>query len=541
MPPERSPLAAAYYRYSLDGGRSIARQQSESRAWSRSHKIPLRPENEHQDNASASVFGQAKGVVRDGWADFLSDLDTGRFTHALLSEVSRGTRELVEYQALAQICIRHRVLIVADGKMYDPDDAGDAFQLGLNVLLAAQESHRTSKRVRKGVVTSVANGRPPAGRTPFGYFRPLVPDGERVNQVPHEVQGPVFAECAQGFLDGKMTLSDVARRFSEVSSRKWDTNSVRYAFLSPVYIGRRPLETKNARESVPGSWERLISDEQHYALHAALAEPLTKPHGPKPTLLCTGWTACAVCGGPQRRRKDHYVCGRKGCTYWPQEFVDAAVTSAIWCVAYTESMAGILRRIGGFDPEKTTQDAFQAAKSRLADAERNQLEFQQEAAKAGLPAAVVVSTLAGYAAEVKTAQSALAELAAAPADDQDADIRAIVEDVRESAAEWNRETGESREILWQLDTRISDIVSDRVNDLWDSLDLDGRRRLCAAKLTVELSREPGATRVRREPDHRWLSIVPKATGSWDGYLKPSWWPREPVEPGWEEIKLPGEN
>ncbi|KZB81371.1 recombinase family protein [Amycolatopsis regifaucium] len=577
MPSRR---ALAYYRTSNDPtevGRSNERQQSEAHQTADREALTLAPADEFQDVDSASIFGTQRGVEREGWQRLLDTLDReGDQIHTvILSEVSRGTREQVEYQRLAQLCIKHKVIINAKGKNLDPADETDSFQLGLEVLLAAQEAQRISNRVKKGVIKSVADGRPPAGRVPFGYFRPPRDIGEKARQFKHKKNALLVEVAANGIIADEISLGDVERLWNEAAENerkellealdeqavtnhwektdteytrrkrqierrnKWNTSSVRKALMNPSLIGRRVVGSG----TVQGNWEAILDDDTYYTLYGKLTDPerRTSP-GPESKTLLAAVAMCAVCGDKLRTKGDSYTCRAKYCVVKKQGWCDVLATEA--CIAYLGASLRdeISNTIRGYDPEVTNAGDFETATAKLKTAREQLSEFQAEASKQGLSAAIVVSTLVSYNQQVEEAEAELEALARTSTTRKDP----LLEELREVVTQLNLERMSidptAKDMTPTLvELQYGDEIREMTQAMWDEAELTTRRGWLIDGFTIKLHRAPTQRRIDLM-NPAILTFEPR-TG-WDaiGDTFRPWWskPGSVGTVGGVVVKIPGD-
>ncbi|WIV57434.1 recombinase family protein [Amycolatopsis nalaikhensis] len=553
--------ALAYYRISDDpseSGRSIERQQGEAHQTAVREGVTIAPTDEFQDTDSASIFGIERGVVRDDWDRMIATLNReGATIHmVILSEMSRGTREQVEYQNLAQACRRHNVVINVKGRNFDPEDAADDFQLGLEVLLAQQEARRISNRSRKGIAGSIRNGRAPAGRVPFGFYRPPRDPGEPVTQYPHERNAKAVEAAAKAIVAGDKNLGDIEREWNALAAEdrkqemvklaelaklnkwsetdreytrrvraierrnKWNRQSVRKALMNPALIGRR----KVGKDTVQGNWEGILSEELYYALYATLtdSERRTSP-GPTSNTLLAAIGVCGVCGERLRTKDKYYTCRKSNCVMKSRDWCDTLAVealNALLCAKIRDEMSSEIR---GYDPAVTNAEEFERAQKELQAARDTMTEFQSEAAKSGLTPAAVVATLRGYEENVESAQrkvEALAKTQTREADPLTEQVKARIEALELARLEFDTERRDMTPLVVTM--TFHDHIVETAREMLESAELPTRRRWLKDGFTITLNRTPSNKRVD-VMNPATLQIIPR-TG-WDaiGDSYRPWW------------------
>jgi site-specific DNA recombinase len=572
--------ALAYYRISDDpseSGRSIERQQGEAHQTAERERVTLAPADEYQDTDSASIFGIERGVVRDDWERMIATLsrEGADIRMVILSEMSRGTREQVEYQKLAQACRRHQIIINVKGRNFDPEDATDDFALGLDVLLAMAEARRLSNRSRKGVAGSIRHGRAPAGRVPFGFYRPPRDPGEPVTQFPHERNAKAVEDAAKSIVAGEKNLGDIerdwnalaeedrkletirldelarlnkwtetdheyARRVRAIERRnKWNRTSVRKALMNPALIGRRRV----GKDTVQGNWEGILSEELYFALYATLtdSERRTSP-GPESNTLLAAVGDCGVCGNKLRTKDKYYTCRKGNCVMKSREWCDALAIEALHALLCARIRDEMSNEIRGYDPTVTNAEEFEEAQAELQRARNTMSEFQAAAARSGLAPAVVVATLQGYTEQVESAQRRVETLAMTQTREVDPlteQVKARVEALELARLEFDPERSDMTPLTVTL--MFHDHIVKTAREMFESAELLTRRRWLKDGFTITLNRTPSNKRID-VMNPATLQVAPR-TG-WDdiGDSYRPWWTK-PGSAGTVNgvaVKIPGE-
>lgn len=356
-----SPRSLLYGRTSLDrsDGRSVDDQLTELREWAVREGRTVVAEH-RDDGISASRF--ARGKERPGWRAVLDAVDRGEADELALWEGSRGSRDLVEWVRLVDVCAERGVMIVVRGREHDPRDPDDRERMLSSAVRADHESGVTSKRVTRSVRTRAERGRPHGGPC-YGYrsihdehtgkFVKRVPDpdtapyvveaverllaGEsagavvrdfNARQVPMQysatwrardlaetvrrgqsdpVTAPLVAEAASRLAAGESAgtiVRDLNARKAPMPFRgKWRQSNLIQMVRKPAYAGIRSSRNLGLPDDHPADWEPLISRETHDRLMALLADPSrrTVRNGRIGGRLLTGIARCGVCPDGQMR------------------------------------------------------------------------------------------------------------------------------------------------------------------------------------------------------------------------------------------------
>ena len=295
------------------GGRSVEEQERECRAecerrgWPVAHVLV-------DNDVSASRFATKSRPEYARLRELLAPGDV-----LVMWEASRAQRDLARYVELRDLCASRGVLWSYSGKLFDLADGDDRFATGLDALLAEKEAEQTRVRILRAHRANLAEGKP-HGRVPYGYRIVRDPDtGKAIGRVPDPVRAPLVTEAARRVLDGH-TLASVVRWIATKDPEPtWNDAKLRRILVNPTTAGFRTHSTTTGGKRGPqlihgdGTWEPIITREQHDDLVALFAARKYGSRGPEPRHLLSGIVACGVCGnylwwGKGGRKKDgsHY-------------------------------------------------------------------------------------------------------------------------------------------------------------------------------------------------------------------------------------------
>jgi site-specific DNA recombinase len=266
----------------------------------------LRAEAERLELDVAGAFADNgisafKRVHRPGFGDLLASIERREVSHVLVVALDRASRRVADIAALRDACEDHGVMIVADGKVYDPAD--DALSLYLSAIVGENESREKSKRVLRAKETALARGLYAGGRRPFGFIkRPDAAPGFW-DQEPKEAKA---IRDGYDLILGGAPLIEVAQLWNRrglrttTAGNAWSFAHVRRALLSPIVAGQRTSggEVTGALMLPDGSaWPAIVTEREHDRLARALASRYPAKdrwHTPAPALL-SGLLTCGLC------------------------------------------------------------------------------------------------------------------------------------------------------------------------------------------------------------------------------------------------------
>lgn len=223
-------------------------------------------------------------------------------------EASRAQRDLEAYVDLRNLCAERGVMWCYSGKLYDLTRSDDRFVTGLDALLAEKEAEQIRERIMRGHRANLDAGRP-HGHVPFGYR--IVRDpmtGRPEARVPDESQAPIVKDAARRVLAGESLRSLVIDLNMRAPEKVWRPSTLRRMLINPTYAGYRTHKGQIVRE---GTWEPLLTHDEHDRLVALFAANQTSPRGSAPKYLLTGIAICDVCKEPLQMRQQGSVPAAK--------------------------------------------------------------------------------------------------------------------------------------------------------------------------------------------------------------------------------------
>lgn len=308
--------AIIYARVSSDkaAGRSVEEQEHECRAecerrgWPVAHVLT-------DNDLSASRFATKDRPEYKRLRDLLAPGDV-----LVTWEASRAQRDLARYVELRDLCAERGVRWSYSGRLFDLTDGDDRFATGLDALLAEKEAEQTRVRILRAHRANLAEGKP-HGRVPYGYRIVRDPEtGKAIGRVIDPVRAPLVAEAAHRVLAGHSLASVVRWVAMKDPDPKWNDAKLRRILVNPTTAGYRTHSTTVQGKRGPqvihgqGTWEPIITPEQHTDLLALFATRKSGPRGTEPRHLLSGIVTCGVCGdylwlGKAGRKKDgsHYA------------------------------------------------------------------------------------------------------------------------------------------------------------------------------------------------------------------------------------------
>ena len=167
------------------------------------------------------------------------------------------------------------------------------FEIGIRSAMDREESKKTSDRMQAVRAREAKEGVPRiGGRRPYGYSR----------DMSEHIQAEVLRieEAADRVLAGESVWS-ICTDWNKagvptVTGKAWTVQTLTSILTSPRIAGFRAHRGKVVGE---GQWKRIVDEDRHDALVAALAPRKSKPRKGR-TYPLVGFLVCGKCGGPLR-------------------------------------------------------------------------------------------------------------------------------------------------------------------------------------------------------------------------------------------------
>jgi site-specific DNA recombinase len=297
-------------------GRSVEEQVAEGIEWAQREQWDV--VHIIRETGSASRYSQRR--TRPEWDEALDWVQSGRIDVLITWEASRATRDLSGFAQLRDTCAKHGVKWGYGGTVYDLQQRSDRLRAGIDAILAEDEVHRTSERIKRSVRFNAAAGRP-HGKNLYGYRRRYNPETKELIAVEIDpLEASVVREAAERIIDGE-SLYSIAVKFNKrgVSPRRpkrkehrqregWTGVAVKQMLTTPGYAG---LRTHNGEIVADAMWPAIIPHEMWLRVQAILKDRSRPRYGG--FVVANLLSGIAECGTPGCHAR--LVVGRNSAAY----------------------------------------------------------------------------------------------------------------------------------------------------------------------------------------------------------------------------------
>lgn len=252
----------------------------------------------------------------------LSDVETGQYAGVLVMEVPRLARGNTRDQGIVAETFQYSgTKIITPNKIYDPSNDADEEYFEFGLFMSRREYKMINRRLQRGRVASLDEGKYIAGSAPYGYEKYKLPGqkGYSLRTVPEKAQ--VVARIYNEFVNTNKGSYTIANELNSEGvpapgGSRWTAIAVRDIIKNPTYAGylrwsyrpvtkymengERYISTPINKEPkiVKGIHEAIISTELYEKSNAILS---SRSHPPVPggkriTNPLAGLVFCSNCG-----------------------------------------------------------------------------------------------------------------------------------------------------------------------------------------------------------------------------------------------------
>lgn len=183
----------------------------------------------------------------------LSEVEQGQWNGVLVMEIERLARgDTIDQGIVAQAFKYSGTKIITPIKIYDPSNEYDEEYFEFGLFMSRREFKTINRRIQRGRIASVKEGKFISSVAPYGYIRQKIPHEKGYTLTPHPEQVEAVKSIyhwyttgylnASGFYEklGCMKIADLLNLmgFRPPKISTWTKSSVLAILKNPVYIGK---------------------------------------------------------------------------------------------------------------------------------------------------------------------------------------------------------------------------------------------------------------------------------------------------------------
>lgn len=183
----------------------------------------------------------------------LEEVEQGMWNGVLVMEIERLARgSTIDQGIIAQAFSYSGTKIITPSKTYDPNNEFDQEYFEFGLFMSRREYKTINRRIQRGRLASVHEGKYISSVPPYGYNRVKLKDQKGFSLEPNKEQAEIvkliFSLYTKGQLESNGTYSllgstAIARylnslKIKPLNSEKWSPATIRDMLKNPVYIGK---------------------------------------------------------------------------------------------------------------------------------------------------------------------------------------------------------------------------------------------------------------------------------------------------------------
>lgn len=231
-------------------------------------------------------------AVRPEMQKLLAAVAEGEWTGALVMDIDRLARGDTMDQGIVASTFKYSATkIITPGKTYDPTNEFDEDYFEYGLFMSRNEYKAIRRRMQRGRVASVREGKFAGNRPPYGYGRKKLEHEKGFILVPNPDQAPIVKMIFDLYAHGerqqdgsmeKIGISRIVRKLNEMQippqrGKVWVNATLQQMMRNPVYIGKIRWNSRPVRKKMVGGEivkERPRANPENWILSDGRHKPL---------------------------------------------------------------------------------------------------------------------------------------------------------------------------------------------------------------------------------------------------------------------------
>lgn len=212
--------------------------------------------------------------------ELLRDVESGRWKGVLVVEVERLARgDTMDQGRVAKSFKFSNTKIITPIKIYDPNNEFDEEYFEFGLFMSRREYKTINRRLQRGRVSSVKEGKFVGSVAPFGYDRVKLKKDKGFSLVKND-EAPIVEKIFNLYAYNDIAINEVVRQlnigcYKPRKSNEWTISAVKDILSNPVYIGKIRWDSrKTVKEYKNGRIVNTRPRNSDYILCDGLHEPI---------------------------------------------------------------------------------------------------------------------------------------------------------------------------------------------------------------------------------------------------------------------------
>ncbi len=174
----------------------------------------------------------------------LADVRQGKWKGVLVVEVERLARgETIDQGIVAKAFRISNTKILTPMKTYDPNNEFDEEYFEFGLFMSRREYKVINRRLQRGRMISVSEGKYVGSIAPFGYDRIKIKGDKGYTLKENKEESNIVKIIYDLYAYNDLSLNEITRKLNEMGFKprkndKWSISSVKEILANPVYIGK---------------------------------------------------------------------------------------------------------------------------------------------------------------------------------------------------------------------------------------------------------------------------------------------------------------
>lgn len=259
----------------------------------------------------------------------LQDVETGEYAGVLVVEIERLARgDTMDQGYISSVFKYSNTKIITPSKTYDPNNEFDEEYFEFGLFMSRREYKIINRRIQRGRIASVNEGKYIASTAPYGYRRVKIGGDKGYTLEICKEESDVIRLIFDLYTNGKLLpdntikqigMSLIAKELDSMGikpriAKTWSPSSIKDILTNPVYIGKirwskdkivkkagssKEYRRKNENVILVDGLHKAIIDESVFQKAAAILKTNTHVSLQKNTVLqnpLAGLVYCQKCG-----------------------------------------------------------------------------------------------------------------------------------------------------------------------------------------------------------------------------------------------------
>lgn len=277
----------------------------------------------------------------------LTEVEQCLWEGVLVVEIERLARgDTIDQGTVARAFQISGTKIITPMKVYDPSNEFDEEYFEFNLFMSRREYKTINRRIQRGRIASVMEGKYISPEPPYGYSRVKIPNDKGYTLVPHPEESAAVKFMFHTYTEKRLGSHQIALRLTKLGytpkgGGSWSPSSVRDILKNPVYCGMNKWgERAEVKTIVNGQitkhriynpdhilvkalWDGLVTKETWDAAQAVRKGNLITCNFPSEEGLqnpLAGILVCGSCGKVMQRQYQkkknqiRIICGNPHCS-----------------------------------------------------------------------------------------------------------------------------------------------------------------------------------------------------------------------------------